>query len=178
MFTLRYDAKLTGCSISFSSFVVCVCDPAGVFPVCTCVVHKRCHELIITKCAGMKKQEDTPEEVSVSAQMSPAGCCSDTAGKLLLCVCVCVLLCRWVHNGSALTCRTSSAFTTTRSPPSATTAAPCCGASCGRACSAKVSSCAVWNLQRLDADRSVQLHTRALTDQQETRPFRVSVGST
>uniref|UniRef100_A0A673AYM6 Protein kinase C n=1 Tax=Sphaeramia orbicularis TaxID=375764 RepID=A0A673AYM6_9TELE len=30
--------------------------------VCTCVVHKRCHELIITKCAGMKKQEDTPEE--------------------------------------------------------------------------------------------------------------------
>uniref|UniRef100_A0A7N6AAT3 Protein kinase C n=1 Tax=Anabas testudineus TaxID=64144 RepID=A0A7N6AAT3_ANATE len=27
--------------------------------VCTCVVHKRCHELIITKCAGMKKQEDT-----------------------------------------------------------------------------------------------------------------------
>uniref|UniRef100_A0A8C7ZZ60 Protein kinase C n=1 Tax=Oryzias sinensis TaxID=183150 RepID=A0A8C7ZZ60_9TELE len=31
--------------------------------VCTCVVHKRCHELIITKCAGMKKQEDTAEEV-------------------------------------------------------------------------------------------------------------------
>uniref|UniRef100_A0AAZ3S6C0 Protein kinase C n=1 Tax=Oncorhynchus tshawytscha TaxID=74940 RepID=A0AAZ3S6C0_ONCTS len=31
--------------------------------VCTCVVHKRCHEHIITKCAGMKKQEDTPEEV-------------------------------------------------------------------------------------------------------------------
>uniref|UniRef100_A0A3B3ZJJ5 Protein kinase C n=1 Tax=Periophthalmus magnuspinnatus TaxID=409849 RepID=A0A3B3ZJJ5_9GOBI len=34
--------------------------------VCTCVVHKRCHELIITKCAGMKKQEDTPEEVTVN----------------------------------------------------------------------------------------------------------------
>ncbi|XP_062330460.1 protein kinase C epsilon type [Osmerus eperlanus] len=31
--------------------------------VCTCVVHKRCHELIITKCAGMKKQEETPDEV-------------------------------------------------------------------------------------------------------------------
>ncbi|KAM6956839.1 protein kinase C epsilon type-like [Aplochiton taeniatus] len=31
--------------------------------VCTCVVHKRCHELIITKCAGLKKQEDTAEEV-------------------------------------------------------------------------------------------------------------------
>ncbi|XP_030629066.1 protein kinase C epsilon type [Chanos chanos] len=31
--------------------------------VCTCVVHKRCHELIITKCAGMKKQDDLPEEV-------------------------------------------------------------------------------------------------------------------
>lgn len=30
--------------------------------VCTCVVHKRCHELIITKCAGLKKQE-TPDEV-------------------------------------------------------------------------------------------------------------------
>ncbi|XP_024916614.1 protein kinase C epsilon type-like isoform X2 [Cynoglossus semilaevis] len=26
--------------------------------VCTCVVHKRCHELIITKCAGLKKQDD------------------------------------------------------------------------------------------------------------------------
>lgn len=34
-----------------------------MFLVCTCVVHKRCHELIITKCAGMKKQEDTSEEV-------------------------------------------------------------------------------------------------------------------
>ncbi|XP_056616525.1 protein kinase C epsilon type [Triplophysa dalaica] len=31
--------------------------------VCTCVVHKRCHELIITKCAGLKKQDDTTEEV-------------------------------------------------------------------------------------------------------------------
>uniref|UniRef100_A0A6Q2Y2I9 Protein kinase C n=1 Tax=Esox lucius TaxID=8010 RepID=A0A6Q2Y2I9_ESOLU len=32
--------------------------------VCTCVVHKRCHELIITKCAGMKKdkEDNTPEE--------------------------------------------------------------------------------------------------------------------
>ncbi|XP_051867361.1 protein kinase C epsilon type isoform X1 [Pristis pectinata] len=30
--------------------------------VCTCVVHKRCHELIITKCAGLKKQE-TQDEV-------------------------------------------------------------------------------------------------------------------
>uniref|UniRef100_A0A8I4A014 Protein kinase C n=1 Tax=Callithrix jacchus TaxID=9483 RepID=A0A8I4A014_CALJA len=30
--------------------------------VCTCVVHKRCHELIITKCAGLKKQE-TPDQV-------------------------------------------------------------------------------------------------------------------
>lgn len=30
--------------------------------VCTCVVHKRCHELIITKCAGLKKQE-THDEV-------------------------------------------------------------------------------------------------------------------
>uniref|UniRef100_A0A3P9MCV9 Protein kinase C n=1 Tax=Oryzias latipes TaxID=8090 RepID=A0A3P9MCV9_ORYLA len=28
--------------------------------MCTCVVHKRCHELIITKCAGMKKQDNTP----------------------------------------------------------------------------------------------------------------------
>ncbi|XP_027862431.1 protein kinase C epsilon type-like isoform X3 [Xiphophorus couchianus] len=31
--------------------------------VCTCVVHKRCHELIITKCAGMKKQDDTVGEL-------------------------------------------------------------------------------------------------------------------
>ncbi|NXU61138.1 KPCE kinase, partial [Horornis vulcanius] len=34
-----------------------------VFPVCTCVVHKRCHELIITKCAGLKKQETHDEQV-------------------------------------------------------------------------------------------------------------------
>uniref|UniRef100_A0A7M4FBJ9 Protein kinase C n=1 Tax=Crocodylus porosus TaxID=8502 RepID=A0A7M4FBJ9_CROPO len=31
--------------------------------VCTCVVHKRCHELIITKCAGLKKQETHDEQV-------------------------------------------------------------------------------------------------------------------
>lgn len=35
-----------------------------LFIVCTCVVHKRCHELIITKCAGLKKQE-THDEVNV-----------------------------------------------------------------------------------------------------------------
>lgn len=35
-----------------------------LFAVCTCVVHKRCHELIITKCAGLKKQE-TPDEVNI-----------------------------------------------------------------------------------------------------------------
>uniref|UniRef100_A0A4W3H5V3 Protein kinase C n=1 Tax=Callorhinchus milii TaxID=7868 RepID=A0A4W3H5V3_CALMI len=37
----------------------------GRFPgycFCTCVVHKRCHGLIITKCAGLKKQE-TQDEV-------------------------------------------------------------------------------------------------------------------
>lgn len=37
-----------------------MCVPAAV---CTCVVHKRCHELIITKCAGMKKQDDMVGEV-------------------------------------------------------------------------------------------------------------------
>uniref|UniRef100_A0AAQ4Q2X1 Protein kinase C n=1 Tax=Gasterosteus aculeatus aculeatus TaxID=481459 RepID=A0AAQ4Q2X1_GASAC len=43
---------------------ICVRILTAVPPaVCTCVVHKRCHELIITKCAGMKKQEDTVEEV-------------------------------------------------------------------------------------------------------------------
>lgn len=35
-----------------------------LFAVCTCVVHKRCHELIITKCAGLKRQE-TPDEVNI-----------------------------------------------------------------------------------------------------------------
>uniref|UniRef100_A0A3B4X8M4 Protein kinase C n=1 Tax=Seriola lalandi dorsalis TaxID=1841481 RepID=A0A3B4X8M4_SERLL len=34
-------------------------QPTYCSHLCTCVVHKRCHELIITKCAGMKKQEDT-----------------------------------------------------------------------------------------------------------------------
>uniref|UniRef100_A0A8C1VEV8 Protein kinase C n=1 Tax=Cyprinus carpio TaxID=7962 RepID=A0A8C1VEV8_CYPCA len=38
-------------------------QPTYCSHLCTCVVHKRCHELIITKCAGLKKQEDTPEEV-------------------------------------------------------------------------------------------------------------------
>ncbi|XP_030626292.1 protein kinase C epsilon type [Chanos chanos] len=38
--------------------------------VCTCVVHKRCHELIITKCAGLKKQEDTTEEQVGSQRFS------------------------------------------------------------------------------------------------------------
>eukprot|EP00063_Salmo_salar_P038846 XP_014013681.1 PREDICTED: protein kinase C epsilon type-like isoform X1 [Salmo salar] len=38
--------------------------------MCTCVVHKRCHEHIITKCAGMKKQEDTPEEVLPSCSLA------------------------------------------------------------------------------------------------------------
>lgn len=32
--------------------------------VCTCVVHKRCHELIITKCAGMKKEDAGGEVLS------------------------------------------------------------------------------------------------------------------
>ncbi|XP_054653993.1 protein kinase C epsilon type-like isoform X1 [Dunckerocampus dactyliophorus] len=38
--------------------------------VCTCVVHKRCHELIITKCAGMKKQEDKVQEPLGSQRFS------------------------------------------------------------------------------------------------------------
>ena len=45
----------------------------SVLSVCTCVVHKRCHELIITKCAGMKKQEDTAEEVDTLANMQIFG---------------------------------------------------------------------------------------------------------
>ena len=64
---------------------------------------------------------------------------------LCVCVCVCVSLCRWVPSGSVLTCPISSVSTTTRFPPSVTTVAPCCGASWGRACSAKVSSSAVGN---------------------------------
>lgn len=47
--------------------------------------------------------------------------------------------CRWAPNGSASTCPTSSGSTTTRSPRSVTTVGPCSGASCGRACSVKVS---------------------------------------
>lgn len=41
-----------------------------LFAVCTCVVHKRCHELIITKCAGLKKQE-TPDEVNICSVEVP-----------------------------------------------------------------------------------------------------------
>lgn len=44
---------------------MCVFLHVGASPaVCTCVVHKRCHELIITKCAGMKK-EDAGGEVLI-----------------------------------------------------------------------------------------------------------------
>lgn len=46
--------------LSALSVYVCV-SPA----VCTCVVHKRCHELIITKCAGLKKQDDPVWELQV-----------------------------------------------------------------------------------------------------------------
>lgn len=30
-------------------------DTAVVFPVCTCVVHKRCHQQVVTVCPRMKK---------------------------------------------------------------------------------------------------------------------------
>lgn len=42
----------------------CLCPHTCSPVVCTCVVHKRCHELIITKCAGMKK-EDAGGEVLI-----------------------------------------------------------------------------------------------------------------
>uniref|UniRef100_A0AAY4DB08 Protein kinase C n=1 Tax=Denticeps clupeoides TaxID=299321 RepID=A0AAY4DB08_9TELE len=55
--------------------------------VCTCVVHKRCHELIITKCAGLKKQDDTrfsvnmPHKFSIHNYKVPTFC--DHCGSLL-----------------------------------------------------------------------------------------------
>ncbi|XP_055018994.1 protein kinase C epsilon type-like isoform X1 [Boleophthalmus pectinirostris] len=38
--------------------------------VCTCVVHKRCHELIITKCAGVKNKDDRQHEAVGSQRFS------------------------------------------------------------------------------------------------------------
>ncbi|XP_048338714.1 protein kinase C epsilon type isoform X2 [Sphaerodactylus townsendi] len=61
--------------------------------VCTCVVHKRCHELIITKCAGLKKQEahdevgsqrfsvNMPHKFSIHNYKVPTFC--DHCGSLL-----------------------------------------------------------------------------------------------
>uniref|UniRef100_A0AAY4CEN6 Protein kinase C n=1 Tax=Denticeps clupeoides TaxID=299321 RepID=A0AAY4CEN6_9TELE len=55
--------------------------------VCTCVVHKRCHELIITKCAGMKKQDETrfsvnmPHKFAIHNYKVPTFC--DHCGSLL-----------------------------------------------------------------------------------------------
>lgn len=63
--------------------------------VCTCVVHKRCHELIITKCAGMKKQEDTSEEVLRLHKLS-----SNTIPKLSCRLCDPVCVCRPLQVGS------------------------------------------------------------------------------
>uniref|UniRef100_A0A3B3WMZ3 Protein kinase C n=1 Tax=Poecilia mexicana TaxID=48701 RepID=A0A3B3WMZ3_9TELE len=63
-----FQHVLITCSSVFVSFLflTCLSFCRGVLgkqgyqcQVCTCVVHKRCHELIITKCAGMKKQDDT-----------------------------------------------------------------------------------------------------------------------
>ncbi len=59
---LRGSSHVQHVCVSVCNIFVLVCAlPA----VCTCVVHKRCHQLIITKCAGMKKQDDTVEEVLI-----------------------------------------------------------------------------------------------------------------
>lgn len=52
----------------------------------------------------------------------------------------CVDVCSSRRSASKLTCRTASRSTTTRVPPSATTAAVCCGACTGKASSVKVGS--------------------------------------
>ncbi|CAM9915563.1 unnamed protein product [Lampetra planeri] len=60
--------------------------------VCTCVVHKRCHELIITKCPGMKKEAqdevgsqrfsvNVPHKFSIHNYKVPTFC--DHCGSLL-----------------------------------------------------------------------------------------------
>ena len=53
---------------------LCVC----LFAVCTCVVHKRCHQHIVTKCPGSK--DDSNAEVRTERSSS-------------VCVCVCVRAC-------------------------------------------------------------------------------------
>ena len=50
-----------------SHMKTCARKPACHISVCTCVVHKRCHLSVVTKCPGMKEaaKEDDPADAQV-----------------------------------------------------------------------------------------------------------------
>uniref|UniRef100_A0A3B4DY10 Protein kinase C n=1 Tax=Pygocentrus nattereri TaxID=42514 RepID=A0A3B4DY10_PYGNA len=83
---LRQPTYCSHCRDKNIHFILCFS-----YLVCTCVVHKRCHELIITKCAGLKKQEDMvgsqrfsvnmPHKFSIHNYKVPTFC--DHCGSLL-----------------------------------------------------------------------------------------------